>query len=165
MVVWGPLDLRLLERKWIQAQRLIVKAAGLSWKMTLTLEAPCAEQGYRLTLNENTVSERLGGRHRGVCCGTQCRRQADNVRSMPWANICGSWTTAIMGRTERAAVCVWLKCAESPWDEEGGCCAAAGKPGAPRHAQGGGLPAPPQGSASPAPAAASPQLLRAGTAG
>lgn len=48
------------------------KADGLSWKMTLTLAAPCAEQGHRLPPNESTA--------RGCEAGTKISIVESSIR-------------------------------------------------------------------------------------
>lgn len=48
------------------------KADGLSWKMTLTLAAPCAEQGHRPPPNESTA--------RGCEAGTKISIGESSIR-------------------------------------------------------------------------------------
>lgn len=89
-------------------------------------------------------SKRLVGRHKGMYCGIQHKRQAEDIWSMPWKNVRGSWTMrswsarALTGRKERAAVCVRLKHPEPPGDQEEVWYVAAGELGALGHARGSG---------------------------
>lgn len=57
-------------------------------------------------------SKRLWGRHTGMCCGIQYKRQAENISSMPWKKSvlhgpCGCEVPELLQEEKQELPCVW----------------------------------------------------------